>query len=138
MRDEDLRRLLARHIDDEKKVPGLVAGVIQGGDCRIVAHGAAGTAAAPVTPDGDTVFEIGSVTKVFTGLLLAEMASRGEVAFDTPVSALLPGCAPFPARGRPITLLDLAMHVSGLPRLPDNLDPPDPQNPYAAYNAEKL
>src|SRR5881392_4086335 len=43
-----------------------------------------------------------------------------------------------PVRGRPISLLDLATQVSGLPRLPDNLAPRDPSNPYADYSVRQL
>ncbi|WP_079107468.1 serine hydrolase domain-containing protein [Streptomyces sp. NRRL S-1521] len=71
------------------------------------------------TPAGpDTRFEIGSLTKTFTALLLAEMVARGEVAYDDPIDRFLPlGAAPR-LRGSPITLGHLATHTSGLPRLP--------------------
>ncbi len=73
--------------------------------------------------DADSVFEIGSVTKVFTALLLAEMAARGEVALEDPVAKFLPGRVKMPAKGRKrITLLDLATYTSGLPRMPFNFD----------------
>src|SRR5581483_8490814 len=89
-------------------------------------------------PDANTVFEIGSATKVFTSLLLADMIERGEVKADTPVAELLPASVKVPARnGRVITLLDLSMQVSGLPRIPDNIDASDP-NPYAKYTPDKL
>jgi serine-type D-Ala-D-Ala carboxypeptidase/endopeptidase len=84
----------------------------------------------------DTLYEIGSLTKLFTGLLLAEQSERGAVRLDDPVSQLLP--APLRSAGRPITLLDLATQRSGLPRLPSNLAPRDPQNPYADYDAAQL
>lgn len=71
-------------------------------------------------PDGETsIFEIGSVTKTFTSLLLADLARDGVVALDDPVSRYLPAAPP--VRGRPITLEDLATHHSGLPRLPAGL-----------------
>lgn len=66
--------------------------------------------------DADTVFEIGSITKVFTALLLADMIVRGEVAADDPVAKFLPDNARVPYFvDRPITLLDLATYTSGLP-----------------------
>ncbi len=68
-------------------------------------------------PDGNTVFDIGSVTKVFTSLLLADMIDRGEVAEDDPVTDHLPDHFVVPDyKGRQITLVDLATHTSGLPR----------------------
>jgi CubicO group peptidase (beta-lactamase class C family) len=69
---------------------------------------------------GDSLFQIGSVTKVFTALALADAVARTEVTLDTPLAALLPG-TPTPATGAPITLGHLATHTSGLPRLPPGL-----------------
>jgi CubicO group peptidase (beta-lactamase class C family) len=76
---------------------------------------------------------------VFTSLLLADMVERGEVKLDDPVSKLLPPTMTVPSRiGRQITLLDLSMQISGLPRLPDNFKPADPENPYGDYDPPKL
>jgi CubicO group peptidase (beta-lactamase class C family) len=86
-----------------------------------------------------TILEIGSVSKALTGTLLAEMAARGEVALEDPVRRYLPDSVQVPARaGREITLLDLASHTSGLPRLPDNLAPADSEDPYADYDVGRL
>ncbi|MCM2426807.1 serine hydrolase domain-containing protein [Streptomyces sp. RKAG337] len=92
--------------------------------------------------DADTRFEIGSLTKVLTALLLAEQAARGEVAHDDPVSRFLPpGTGPRP-RGAPMTLLHLATHTSGLPRLPPGLLVSGRArwltNPYAAFSHDDL
>ncbi|QDU60332.1 D-alanyl-D-alanine-carboxypeptidase/endopeptidase AmpH precursor [Planctomycetes bacterium Pan216] len=93
----------------------------------------------PTKPDADTVYEIGSITKVFTGNLLADMVRRGEVKLDTPVQELLPEGVLVPKRGDgEITLLDLTTHTSGLPRLPTNFSPKDWKNPYADYSVEQL
>jgi CubicO group peptidase (beta-lactamase class C family) len=92
---------------------------------------------APV--NGDTLFEIGSVTKVFTATLLQEMVDSGEVTLNDPISKFLPHGVETPMRkAKEITLVDLATQTSGLPRLPDNLDPKDPENPYADYTVEQL
>jgi D-alanyl-D-alanine-carboxypeptidase/D-alanyl-D-alanine-endopeptidase len=88
--------------------------------------------------DGDTVFEIMSVTKVLTSLLLADMAVRGEVAFDDPVAKHLP--LTLHQRGQPIRLLDLATYTSGLPNMPGNV-PPDwyaHPNPMGEYTQARL
>lgn len=95
-----------------------------------------GNASTGVPASPDTLYEIGSLTKLFTGVLLAQMAQAGEVALDQPVSTLV--STPVPTRGRPINLLDLATHQSGLPRMPSNLEPRDPQNPYADYGDSQL
>lgn len=86
-----------------------------------------------------SVYEIGSVTKVFTTTLLAGAVKRGEVSLDAPISDYLPKTVKVPSRGgKQITLRHLAMHTSGLPRLPDNLNPKDINNPYADYTVEKM
>ncbi len=94
---------------------------------------------APITPD--TIFEIGSVTKVFTSLLLAESERAGKVArFDSAAKYLLPADDPDQAALAKITLVSLATHTSGLPRLPFNIGPaPDASaDPYALYDRAAL
>lgn len=89
--------------------------------------------------DGDTVFEIGSMTKVFTSHLLAQMVLDGTVSLDDPVALYLPESAAMPERGgAQITLRNLSHHDSGLPRLPDNLAPADMANPYVDYGEAQL
>ena len=85
-----------------------------------------------------TIFQIGSVTKVFTALLLADMAERGEVRLSDPAASYLPG---FRVETGPVTLADLATHTSGLPRLPRNLlwsALLHPRDPYAGYPAARF
>ena len=89
--------------------------------------------------DGDTVFEIGSITKVFTALLLADMVLQGEVALSDPVAKYLPPQGqPRRFDGKLISLLDLVTHTSGLPRMPNNIELKDPGNPYADYSVAQL
>lgn len=136
--DQHIRDLLIRQIDTDKQAIGIVAGVIDAKGRRIVSYGrfAAGDAR---EVDADTVFEIGSISKVFTALLLADMVKRGEVALTDPISKYLPADAKVPERnGRAITLEDLATHTSGLPRMPSNFAPKDPSNPYADYGLDRL
>lgn len=136
--DAEIRRILVERIDQQRQSLGIVVGTFGGAGRRVISHGRFGAFhARPV--DGDTVFEIGSITKVFTTLLLAEMAGRGEVRLDDPVATYLPAEVAVPQRdGRQITLADLATHMSGLPRLPGNFDPADSENPYADYTVEQL
>jgi CubicO group peptidase (beta-lactamase class C family) len=91
-------------------------------------------------PDGDTLFEIGSITKVFTALLLADMALEGSVALDEPLRELLAGVR-VPSRGGEICLEHLATHTSGLPRLPPGMLPRalfDTSNPYAQLDEDRV
>lgn len=114
--DAEIRMALARRIDEERRGVGIVVGLISPKGRRIVAYGV--TEAGGKHPvDGKTLFEIGSITKTFTSLILQEMALRGQVSLDDPVSKYLPGKLSLPDRmGRPITLRELATHTSGLPR----------------------
>jgi CubicO group peptidase (beta-lactamase class C family) len=85
----------------------------------------------------ETSFQIGSVTKVFTALLLADMAERGEVHLSDPAAGYLPG----PAQPGLVALADLATHTSGLPRLPRDLlfsALLHPADPYARYPVARL
>ncbi len=132
--DAEIGRLLDARIA-ARPGEGIVVGIITPKGRRIVARGPA--RAEPF--NGRTLFELGSITKVFTGLLFADMARTGEVKLDDPADAYLPAGVALPERnGRKITLLDLATHHSGLPRLPPNLNPRDPDNPYADYSEQDL
>ena len=117
---------------------GLVVGMLEpDGRTRIVAWGDPGPGQAPM--DGQSVFEIGSITKVFTATVLADMALRGEVSLDDPVQRYLPPGVTMPTRnGKEITLGLLSEQRSGLPRLPTNLAPTDMSNPYADYTDQQL
>jgi CubicO group peptidase (beta-lactamase class C family) len=133
----EIQKILSERVDTNRQSPAIVVGVIDPEGRRVVAYGRA-SANASIPLDGDTVFEIGSMSKVFTSLLLAEAVQRGEVALTDPISKYLPSGVKVPERGRAITLQDLSTHTSGLPRLPDNMVPKDPENPYADYSVEQL
>lgn len=136
--DAEIRRILTERIDVQKQGVGIVVGVIDEHGRRVVAHGTFDTKNKRAV-DGDTLFEIGSMTKVFTSLLLADAVQRGEVKLDDPAAIYLPATVKMPRRGdKQITLADLATHTSALPRLPSNLTPADPANPYADYTVEQL
>ncbi len=111
--------------------PSLVIAVVQNGRTEIAGFGDS-------KPDGKTIYEIGSVTKTFTALLLADAVERGVVRLDQPVGQLLPGYSIPKSGARAITLLDLATQSSGLPRLPANLLPKNINDPYADYTAADL
>jgi CubicO group peptidase (beta-lactamase class C family) len=97
---------------------GLVVGCLAGGEERVAGYGRTGPGA-PEPPGPGTIFEIGSITKVFTGLLLADLAEKGVVGLDDPLARYLPASVVVPAfQGREITLGDLSSHVAGLGRNP--------------------
>jgi D-alanyl-D-alanine-carboxypeptidase/D-alanyl-D-alanine-endopeptidase len=131
-----IRDVLKQAVGGNEKVAGMVAVVVDHGGTRMATYGSSDVP--NLAMDGDTVFEIMSITKVLTSLLLADMAARGEVAFDDPVAKYLP--LTLHERGRPIRLLDLATYTSGLPNMPGNV-PPDwyaYPNPMGDYTEAKL
>jgi D-alanyl-D-alanine-carboxypeptidase/D-alanyl-D-alanine-endopeptidase len=131
--------MLVERVAGDAASYGIVVGLVEPQQPRrVIGYGSRGVGV-PGPMDGDTVFEIGSMTKVFTSLLLADAVGRGDVALDDPVAKFLPATVRMPERGgRSITLVDLATHTSGLPRLPSNLKPADPENPYADYSVAQL
>ena len=122
----------------DHELPSAVVAVVWDGRRQIATAGAVDSVG--TAPTAHTPYEIGSVTKVVTALALAEMARRGEVSLTTPVADLLPDSVAVPTSGvTPMTLVDLATHTSGLPRLPPALLlTASPDDPYADYRADDL
>jgi serine-type D-Ala-D-Ala carboxypeptidase/endopeptidase len=120
---------------DAGELPVLVIGVVDGERSAVYVYGKLDNGR---QPDGDTAFEIGSITKTFTATLLAQQVTEGKLQLDTPVATLLPGFTIPTRNGKAITLGNLANQHSGLPRLPGNFAPADPKDPYADYDAGKL
>ncbi len=117
---------------------GIVLGVVSASGAEFYSAGYT-SASHSATVDEATVFEIGSVGKTFTGLLLADAVGRGEVGLLDSIQQYLPKTVTAPTRfGKEITLLHLATHTSGLPTIPDNLAPADEMNPYADYTVALL
>jgi len=87
----------------------------------------------------ETLFEIGSITKTFTATALASMVIEQKVKLNDPVQMYLPEGVVLPIKNnKPITLLSLANHSSGLPRLPTNMPVTNQLDPYADYNIELM
>lgn len=137
--DREIEQLLRFRIDRQRRAHSAVVGVLRPGGRSIVAYRGRDAPHA-IEPRGDTIFEIASLTKVFTALLLADAVTRGEVRLDDPLSRYVPPGVTVPGSpGRAITLVDLATHTSGLPLRPDNLNAaPDAPNKYAGYTLEQL
>jgi CubicO group peptidase (beta-lactamase class C family) len=131
-------------IDTNKNV-GVSVGIIRGEDTAVFGYGKVSLDSS-LRPDGDTIYEIGSITKVFTALLLANMAEDGLVNLTDPVQKFLPPSIQMPVYdGTEITLIDLVSHMSGLPRIPSNLNNFKDylsldfvKNPYASYTPQRL
>jgi CubicO group peptidase (beta-lactamase class C family) len=133
-----IKEVLQHCVEKQHRAPGIVVGLIDKNGITVVPWGKRDDGKANDI-DGDTIFEIGSITKVFTSLLLQDMANHGELQLDDPISKFLPGSVTVPTRnGKEITLRSLATHTSGLPPLPTNLSPQDDSNPYADYTVEQM
>jgi D-alanyl-D-alanine-carboxypeptidase/D-alanyl-D-alanine-endopeptidase len=136
--EQTIRKILANRVDVQKQGVGMVVGLIDDSGRKVLAHGVT-ERGGNVRVDGDTLFKIGSITKVFTALLLADAVIRGEVALTDPVEKHLPPATRVPERGgRKITLQDLANHHAGLPRYPSNVFPANPDSPFDDYRIEDL
>lgn len=135
---DPIQALLTERIEQGRESLGYVCGIEDTGSPRLISVGQSDAEnGRPL--DGDSVFEIGSITKVFTALLVADMTLRGEVALTDPVAEYLPPKGrPRAFDGKDITLLDLATYTSGLPLMPGSFKPADPANPYADYSAAQL
>lgn len=130
--------LLALPYIEHGVVVGMTVGILTENQERIRGYGRL-SARNDRVPDGRTVYEIGSLTKPITGILLGYALESGEVREAQPADRFLPSGVRMPSCGvTPITLEHLATHTSGLPRLPDNFQPEEPANPYACYTEDRL
>lgn len=129
-----VQKAVAPQIGGGKSV-GAIVGISFQGERRVLAFGET-RKGNRTPPDARTMFEIGSVTKTFTGLLLADQIERGQVKETDRIDAFRPEWKG--QQTSDIRLIDLVTHRSGLPRLPCNLHPSDPKRPYADYGEEDL
>ncbi|WP_108868704.1 serine hydrolase [Aquimarina aquimarini] len=117
---------------------GIVVGVITSDGVTYYSHGVR-SLETNVPVDENSIFEIGSISKTFTGILLANMAVNGELNLKTPLQSLLPDSITAPKRnGESIRLHHLSNHTSSFPRMPDNFTPSNPANPYVDYSEKQL
>ncbi|MDX9720765.1 MAG: serine hydrolase [Myxococcota bacterium] len=126
---------------DARVFDGLAVAIIEPSGVETMFWGEA----APAKPvDTSTVFEIGSITKVFTSILLMDAVQRGELELQLSLASLLKDATALTAQPSvdadwsSITLEQLATHHSGLARLPAPFEPPDYDNPYAHLREEDM
>lgn len=136
--DADIAKILGDRIGRDQANVGIAVAVIENGETRFVSHGTLGVDS-DVPVDEHTRFEAGSITKVFTNLLLAQLVEEGRIDLDAPIADYLPEGTILPEQGdRAITAFDLATHSAGLSGLPDDLMTRGLDNPYSGYGAEGL
>jgi D-alanyl-D-alanine-carboxypeptidase/D-alanyl-D-alanine-endopeptidase len=126
-----------KYFIDGEYVPGMVIGVIDASGPHVYGYGKPSKTAAKA-PDGDSIFEIGSVTKVFTATVFAQMLDKNEIKPNQPAESLLPGMKIPSDLGNKIWLTHLANHTSGLPANPPNLNSTHPDNPYSGYTQRQF
>ena len=134
--NSEVREILRRQVEVAQRAPSLVVAVVDASGSRVVAYGRT-LRGSEERVTGDSVFEVGSITKVFTSLLLAQMVESGEVRLDDVIGKYLPPPARSP-RAREVTLLHLSRHTAGFPLFPDNMKPIDPLDPLDVYTNKAL
>ncbi len=132
----DVAESLRAYVDRQNASVGLVVGVTGAQGRRVFSYGQTdrcGSEDCPVSRS--TLFQIDSITKLFTALLLADLVAEGVAKLDDPVGAHLPATVDLPESAEAVTLRHLATHTSGLPRLPPGLGWLDRMSgdPYARY-----
>lgn len=133
-----IEQILVERIDTAEQNVGIAVAVIENGAPRFASHGHPALSDSRAINE-HTVFEIGSVTKLFTNVLLAEQVLAGTIDLDKPIIQYLPEGMVLPQRGgKQITAFDLVTHSSGLPSVPPDLGAGNPANPYAGYGAAQL
>ena len=133
---EPLTSILVKRLADSDSPACIAVAVLR--DKPTVSFGCSADAG-PVMPDRDSIFEIGSITKGLTGLLLADMVRTGELELADPAAKYSRPGAKLPTRGgRQVTLRDLVTHTAGLPRMPPGFHAHDWQNPFARFDVDAL
>lgn len=132
----EVEAILNKNLIANNKAKGVAVALVDANGIRVVT---AGVARGDEAVKPDDVFEIGSITKTFTALLLAIADEKNEAKLDDAVEKFLPdGIKLRDTSGAAIRMVDLATHRSGLPRLATNMQPKDPKNPYADYTERDL
>ena len=127
---ETVKAIVRARVDDGKTM-GMVIGVVTKDGVSYFSYGKM-AASGDETPGKDSVFEIGSISKVFTAILLADAVRRGEVNYADTIETHLPSDVDAPTLdGKSITLEHLSVQNSGLPRMPSNFRPKERSNPFA-------
>ena len=133
-----IHAFLQQRVEVEKRDVGMVVGIVDEHGSSIVSCGKLDNGTDREV-DGDTLFDIHSMTCIFTGLLLEDMIERGEMKLDDPVAKYLPDSVKMPTHnGKEITLRHLVEETSGLPNFADRLEPKRADNPLADYTVEKM
>jgi len=136
-RASKIKELIQERVERHHQEFGLIVGIVSERGRQIIKYGKQCREGKAV--DGSTLFELGSVTKVFTSILLADMITQGEMNLDDSIEKFLPPEAKVPARGdAKISLLHLATHTSGLPNTPHSKTGDESEPGYVNFTKHKL
>lgn len=134
---QNIDDIIKKEVDNGRS-SSIVVGIINHNNQFIICHGNPFDKNEQKANE-NIIYEIGSITKIFTTIILANMVVKGKLKLSDPVSMYLPDSVKFmEVNGKTITLKHLATHTSGLPRFPQNFIPKDPQNPYADYTISDI
>lgn len=134
---DSIKAIIQREVAN-KRSKSIIVGIVDANGRQIFAAGRLSDTDNRL-PDGNTIYEIGSITKVFTSLSLADMSLKKQLNLEDPISKFLPKTVKTPVRnGKEISLLSLSTHRSGMPRFPYNVDPKNVDDAYADYTVNKL
>lgn len=134
---KELETSIKKRIENNQNV-GIVIGILDSTGTHYYSFGTK-TIDGKEAVDENSVFEIGSISKTFTGILLADMVLHKKMSLSDPIQKHLPNGVSSPKRDKSeITLVHLANHSSALPRMPDNFKPENQDNPYVDYTEELL
>ena len=128
----------------DQKFVGLAVGIVTPNDEAIICLGRESLFGRDAVTE-NTLFEIGSITKTFTGTLLAKSIEEGQLELEQTVGSLLPAEAEVPPEIRSITLRQLTTHSAGFPMMPGNFQTPRRiaillanRDPHASYTEEEF
>lgn len=115
---DKLKETIQSLVNNNKTNAAIVVGLVDPNGTQFYGYGNMSNAN-PITVDKDTIFAIGSITKVFTTILLADMVNSGLINLDDPIEKYFPPSVKAPTyNGQKIILENLATHTSGLPEFP--------------------
>jgi D-alanyl-D-alanine-carboxypeptidase/D-alanyl-D-alanine-endopeptidase len=135
---DNLKQLIRTVVDNNKTNAAIVIGLVDANGTQFYGYGKTSNASNATTVNENTLFDIGSITKTFTTIILANMVEQGIVNLDDPIEKYLPPTVKVPTyNGNKITLKDLATHTSGLPDYPPNLQVSNITT-YPNYTREQL
>lgn len=135
--EKEIPAFLQEYIDDQRII-GASIGLIENGKISTFSYGKTSINSTDDDVTENTLFEIGSITKVFTTLGLMQLVTNGEMHLDDPIELYLPDVKVPEKNGIKITLRHLATHQSGLPSIPTNFHPKNPTNPFHDYSLKDL